>query len=285
MTVLRLYPPPQRKMPLCGLYLGHRLHHRAQAGGLLIYANYIASLDGRIALPDVHGEQGVPASLANKRDWRLYQELAAQSDIMLTSARYFRQLARGSAQDLLPVGRESGYADLAAWRLDEGLKAQPDVAILSRSLDIPQAALEAVRDRKVLLLTGRDADAQGIERLTSLGVSVLQSGQPELDGVEIRSLLSAGGYRSAYMIAGPEVHRTLLAGGLDLLFLTQRHRLLGGDDFSSIMRGELDTPVDMELQSLYLDEQAALHERGGQSFACYAVMPELASSAAEQGAE
>ncbi|PJC70908.1 MAG: hypothetical protein CO017_02895, partial [Zetaproteobacteria bacterium CG_4_8_14_3_um_filter_59_5] len=72
---------------------------------------------------------------------------------------------------------------------------------------------------------------------------------------------------------GPEVHRTLLCGGLDLLFLTQRHRLLGGNDFSSIMQGQLESSVDMELQSLYLDEQALLHERGGQCFACYAVMP------------
>ncbi|HCS13481.1 MAG: pyrimidine reductase [Zetaproteobacteria bacterium CG06_land_8_20_14_3_00_59_53] len=273
MTVLRLYPPPQRKMPLHGLYLALRLHRRSQAGGLLIYANYIASLDGRISLPDAHGEQGVPATLANKRDWRLYQELAAQSDIMLTSARYFRQLARGKAQDLLPVGREKEYADLAAWRLDEGLQAQPDVAILSRSLDIPQAALEAVGDRKVLVLTGRDADVRDIERLTLPGVRVLQNEQFELDGAGIRSMLAAEGYRSAYMIAGPEVHRTLLCGGLDLLFLTQRHRLLGGNDFSSIMQGQLESSVDMELQSLYLDEQALLHERGGQCFACYAVMP------------
>jgi len=260
-------------MPLQGLYLALRLHRQAADGGLLIYANYIASLDGRISLPDAAGEQIVPASLANKRDWRLYQELAAQSDVMLTSARYFRQLAKGNAQDLLPVGREPAYADLAAWRLAEGLQAQPDVAILSRSLDIPQAALDAIGDRRVLLLTGKDADTAAVERLKAQGVSVLISRQSELDGAEIRRLLAARNYRSAYMIAGPEVHRTLLAGGLDLLFLTQRHRLLGGNDFSSIMQGELDTPVDMELQSLYLDEEAVLHERGGQCFACYAVMP------------
>ena len=105
MTVLRLYPAPQQKIPLKGLYLSLSLHRQAESGEVFIYANFIASLDGRISLLDAHGEQGVPASLANKRDWRLYQELAAQSDIMLTSARYFRQLARGNAQDLLPVGR------------------------------------------------------------------------------------------------------------------------------------------------------------------------------------
>jgi len=274
MTVLRLYPAPQQKIPLKGLYLSLSLHRQAESGEVFIYANFIASLDGRISLLDAHGEQGVPASLANKRDWRLYQELAAQSDIMLTSARYFRQLARGNAQDLLPVGREADYADLAAWRLNEGLTVQPDVAILSRSLDIPQAALEKVQDRRVLVLTGADAPQSQVDRLTQQGLAVLRSEAQELDGPAIRRLLAGEGYRSAYMIAGLEVHRTLLDGGLDMLFLTQRHRLLGGDDFRSIMQGNLARPVDMQLRSLYLDEQACLDERGGQSFASYAVLPQ-----------
>jgi len=262
-------------MPLKGMYLPLCLHRQATEGALLIYANFIASLDGRISLPDASGEQGVPGSLANKRDWRLYQELAAQADIMLTSARYFRQLVRGSAQDLLPVGMESDYADLADWRLSEGMKAQPDVAILSRSLDIPKASLEAVRDRRVFVLSAADAPQDRVAELEALGVTVLISGQQTLDGSEVRSLLVAEGYRSAYMIAGPEVHRTLLDGGLDLLFLSQRHRLLGGDDFRSIMQGNMDRPVDLQLLSLYLDDDAFENQRGGQSFACYAVMPQV----------
>jgi len=261
-------------MALNGLYLGFRLHREAAAGEVFVYANFIASLDGRISLPGTDGEQGVPASLANKRDWRLYQELAAQADVMLTSARYFRQLAKGSAQDLLPVGNEPEYADLAAWRLSQGLKAQPDVAILSRSLDIPQAALDKIDDRRILVLTGSAAPKERVSELESRGVRVLCSAEQQVDGITVRSLLSAEGYSSAYMIAGPEVHRTLLDGGLDRLFLTQRHRLLGGDDFRSIMQGGLDKPVDMQLRSLFLDEQSYLNESGGQSFACYAILPQ-----------
>jgi riboflavin biosynthesis pyrimidine reductase len=279
MTVLQLYPPPQQKMPLKGLYLGLRLHRQATAGGIFVYANFIASLDGRISLPDADGEQVVPAALANKHDWRLYQELAAQADILLTSARYFRQLARGRAQDLLPVGCEAAYADLAAWRLNEGLQAQPDVAILSRSLDIPQAALDKVQDRRVLVLTGKDAPQERIASLSARGVQVLHGGEGQLDGSAVRRLLGAEGYRSAYMIAGPEVHRSMLAGGLDMLFLSQRYCLLGGDDFRSIMQGNLDKPVDMQLRSLYLDDAALLHQRGGQSFACYGVLPQAGDGA------
>ena len=272
MTVLRLYPAPQRQLSLQGLYLGLGLHRRAAPGGILIYANYIASIDGRISLPDTSGEQGVPASLANRRDWRLYQELAAQADIMLTSARYFRQLAQERAQDLLPVGKDDAYADLAGWRLDQGLNPQPDVAILSVSLDIPEAALEAVRDRRVLVLTGGNAPAEKVERLERLGVLVLVCGEGGVEGKSVRRMLVAEGYRAAYLIAGPGVFHSMLNGGLDLLFLTQRHRLLGGEDFRTILQEGLDRPLDLRLCSLYLDETDA----PGQSFACYALSAESA---------
>lgn len=106
MSVLRLYPAPPEPTQLEGLYLKLNLHLQVEVGEILIYSNYIASMDGRISLRDTStGRFIVPEAIANKRDWRLYQELAAQSDVMITSARYFRQLAKGEAQDLLPVGQ------------------------------------------------------------------------------------------------------------------------------------------------------------------------------------
>jgi len=43
----------------------------------------------------------VPDSVANPRDWRLFQELAAQADVLVMSARHLRELAAGAAQDSL----------------------------------------------------------------------------------------------------------------------------------------------------------------------------------------
>ncbi len=246
------------------VYLDLQLHRQAKPGDVLIYANYITSLDGRIALADSDGGQQVPKALANKRDWRLYQELAAQSDIMLTSARYFRQLAKGNAQDLLPVGAGEDYADLRDWRKSEGLKAQPDVAIVSASLDIPQAALENVSDRRILVLTTERANDAKVAGLEALGVEVVIAGARQVEGELLKGVLVANGYTSAYMIAGPALHATLVSADvLDLLFLTTRYMLLGGDDFSSMMQGHLEHPVHLELETLFFDAA------GGQSFACY----------------
>jgi len=152
-TVLQLYPAPGGEVGLEGLYLQHNLHQLGTASKPLVYANFITSLDGRIGIPK-SGTQThqVPPSIANSRDWRLFQELAAQSDVLLTTARYFRQLDSGDAQDMLPIGNEAAFEYLRQWRIDQGLTPQPALAILSSSLEIPLNALQAYRDRFICVV-------------------------------------------------------------------------------------------------------------------------------------
>jgi len=253
MGVIRLFPRCGAQMPLRGLYLSLHLQHQAAAGDVLIYANYIASVDGRISLwSEQKQTQEVPASLANSRDWRLYQELAAQSDIMITSARYFRQLAQGSAQDLLPVGHDDAFGDLRRWRDQQDMQPQPDVLILSDSLDIPLHVLP--QDRRIWVLTGSDSDVTRRQLLEDAGAHVVCAEKTHVDGIFLRRQLILWGYRSAYMIAGPQVHHTLLTcGALDELFLTTRHCLLGGANFHTCLEGSLNTAMPLQLLSLYLD--------------------------------
>jgi len=270
MSVLQLFPPDGSGQNLQGLYLAMNLHQQASADDVFIYANYIASLDGRIAMEKAgSGEFEVPASIANPRDWRLYQELAAQSDVMLTSARYFRQLAKGCAQDLLPVGKGDDYADLVRWRREHGLKLQPDVMVLSSSLDLPLAALQSLTDRQVIIVTGSSSETNKRALLEAAGFPVLLAGEGRIvEGGRLKQLLIEYGYRSAYMIAGPEVHGALLSAGvLDELFLTTHLSLLGGDRFYTIAGRELGKTVGLQIQSLYLDQLDA----GSQLFARFRV--------------
>jgi len=259
-SVLRLYPAPREETPLAGLYLGLNLHQAAADGDVCIYSNYIASLDGRISVRNPEtGEQEVPGSIANKRDWRLYQELAAQSDVTITSARYFRQLAGGRAQDLLPPGREPEYRDLYQWRRSQGLDARPAVAIVSNSLDIPAAALDVVHDRDIYVFTTQRADPAWEKALKRRGAHVIHAGEKAcVEGGALRRQLAGLGFGSAGMIAGPQVHGTLVrAGALDRLFLTTHYSLLGGGEFRTILQGELAAPASLELKSLYLDTETS----------------------------
>jgi len=256
MSVLRLYPVPQEKKPLKGLYLGLNLHRQAPDDDVLIYSNYIASVDGRISLHNADtGQFSVPEAIANKRDWRLYQELAAQADVMITSARYFRQLAAGQAQDLLPVGQSRDFADLLDWRRAQGLNAQSAVAIISNSLDIPAEALDMVHGRDIYVFTTEQADPAWEIALKHRGAHVLHAGSAKgVDGGVLRRQLAGLGFSSAYMIAGPQVHAMLIkAGALDRLFLTTHYSLLGGNEFHTVLQDELEVPARLELESLYLD--------------------------------
>jgi len=259
MTVLSLFPVGGKERALEGLYLGLNLHRVAEDGDLLIYSNYISSIDGRISLTLDHSDESqVPDAIINGRDWRLYQELAAQSDVMITSARYFRQLAKGKAQDLLPVGQEPAYADLPGWRASEGLKAQPDVVIISNSLDIPVSSLAMLEGRRILVFTGKHAEASKVTLLEAAGAELFVMDGSEVSGTALKVALIGLGYRSAYMIAGPLVHRTLITDRvLNLLFLTTRLRLIGGSSFDTILAGDIGVAAEVYLRSLYLDQNAS----------------------------
>ena len=102
-TVIRLYPQPSREAPLQGLYLDHDLRRHAEGlGRPFVYSNFVTSLDGRIAVPGPTGSGLiVPKQIANPRDWRLFQELAVQADLIISSGRYLRDYAEGHAEEIL----------------------------------------------------------------------------------------------------------------------------------------------------------------------------------------
>ncbi len=269
--ITQLYPGSGDMVPLHGLYLDPSIRD-VQTATAFIYSNFVASLDGRIAL--AAGERTthqVPGSIANDRDWRLFQELAAQSDLLITSARYFRQSVLGESQDNLPVGPSPAFDDLRAWRRDRGLTVQPDVAVFSASLDIPPQALRAFEDRRVLVLTGEQADPAARDRLSGeTHAEIVGCGEGQgVDGTRVRGKLSELGYRFVYATAGPSVLHTLAAGGaLDRLYLTIANRLLGGTEYDTLTWGPpLAPPLDLPLRSLYHDPIAP--EGAGQLFAVY----------------
>jgi riboflavin biosynthesis pyrimidine reductase len=270
-NILKLFPGPASEVELEGLYLNAPLLPDGWGGEIFVYANFVTSLDGRIAVTDSHsGLTIVPGTIANPRDWRLFQELAAHADVLLSSGRYLRDLEAGVAQDSLPLGHKPEFADLRRWRLDQGLPAQPDIAVMSRSLDfkLPREWFED--GRRVLILTTADASEERADSLRLEGAEVVRlSGAGEVGGQAAVARLQALGYRRLYCVAGPYVLRALLAdAAVDTLFLTTVHRLIGGSDSPGILEGaQLPSPVDFKLTSLYFDAQA--RKNLGQSLARY----------------
>jgi riboflavin biosynthesis pyrimidine reductase len=274
-----LYPGPGDKVPLNGLYLNSGLRESAGVGPL-VYTNFIASIDGRIALARADGHLQAPKAITNPRDWRLFQELAALSDVLITSASQMRDIAqrqnqdkmRDKTQDGLPVSHDLAYQDLVAFRRERGLSPQPAVAIVSASLDIPLSSLPTPAQREVVIITGARSDLHRQRILSKAGYRLIAVGDSErVDGAQLVAALVKLNYKIMYSIGGPQICHTLLASKqLHSLYVTSAHRLLGGTDFDTLMWGPaFATPRDLELRSLYLDP-AALNG-AGQSFAHYAV--------------
>ena len=255
----RLYPG-SGSQALEGLYLDPRWRADAVPGaaGCFVYANFVASLDGRIAVAaGTSGRLGVPATLANPRDWRLYLELAAQADVLLVSGRYVRELAAGTAQAGFALG-EDAPADLLAFRASQGLPPRPALAVLSASLDLPSASLAAARaQRRVLVITSDSAPLARRQALDADGCEVLAAGDRRVDAARALAVLADLGLRYVYAIAGPEVLRTLVAAGcLDRLYLTTVFRLLGGDRIATLLAGDLlQPPAEFRLREAYLDQR------------------------------
>ncbi len=271
--IYRIYPTPAQEMDLEGAYLEHDLRNIAKpAGRPVVYANFIASLDGRIAIPHGAGEGlGTPKATANDRDWRLFQELAAQADILISSGRYLRDWADGKAQEILQVN-DPRYADLRDWRTERGLNPYPDFALLSEKLDftIPDVIRDA--GRKVVVFTTETSDPVRRAMIASQVDQVIIVGKEEISASKMVSELGELGYCSIYSAAGPRIFHLLLTEGvLDRFYLTVVNKFLGGHEFASILEGEqLNPPATAQIERMYLDQ----HALGGvgQLLVCYRLM-------------
>lgn len=271
--ILALYPPGSEPVEVQGLYLGLRLHRLGTVQRPMVFANFLSSLDGRIALPDSGGPSShVPKEMTTANDFRLLQELEAQTDCIVTHGGYLRALAEGRLGNILEIGRRSDSHDLAQWREGEGLPAQPLIVVASASLDFTLPEFLLAGRQPCCIATGALADQRRIAAWKEKGVQVIIAGEGR--GVEGRALieaLSAFGCRCMYLSAGPWMLETMLRDGqLSKVFHTTTHQLVGGVGPITMLGGErLGCLGNLTLRSLYYD--ASSPPESGQFFAHYDV--------------
>lgn len=252
-SLLRLYPNSGEKCAITGLYLAHQIYKLGTTESPFVYANFLSSLDGRIALEDVsQSTTYIPKHLTTASDFRLFMELHAQADCLISHGGYMRALGEGRLGNILQVRDK----DLVEWRRNNNLKAQPAVIIASASLNFPMHRSLQEHAQKVYIATGRNADPDRIRYWKDLGYPILVTGVDRMvQGAPLINELRGLGYKSIYLIAGPQMLDTIVREKqLSRLYLTITHQLIGGKDFRTLLTGStLGTEGNLILKSIYYD--------------------------------
>ncbi|MCK5478701.1 MAG: dihydrofolate reductase family protein [Methylococcales bacterium] len=266
--LLRLFPIPQKEVPLTGLYLDHQIHELGTQSHPFVYANFVSSLDGRIALADSqHGDTYIPKQLMTPSDFMLFMELHAQADCLITHGGYLRALATKQLGNILQVGNHPKCTDLINWRKNNKLTAQPAIVIASASLDFPMHESLKNKHQSVYIATGLHADPYRANKWKKKGYTLLFCGEEKLvQGASLIHQLSKLGYKSIYLIAGPQMLDTIIRENqLSRLYQTITHQLIGGKNFRTLLpNSELGSKGNLTLKSLYYD--AASPVASGQFF-------------------
>jgi len=242
--VNRQIEPEERRVSLEGMYLSHDLQELAKSlDRPIVVANYVTDLNDVIA---IEGVRGSPEKLKNPSDWRLFQELTAQADVLITGASYmndFMEKGKSVQNVLTQFDKGSPFEDLGIWREQHGLQRNPDVVIVSRSLSfsLPEVIFQRGR-RAFIFTTYRMSDSENAKELERTGATVIGAGHEGVDGAAMIERLDHEGYKVIKMITGPRVLRILMdaqfktqggellrKGALDRLYITRVDRKITDD--------------------------------------------------------
>jgi riboflavin biosynthesis pyrimidine reductase len=274
--IVELYPHAGTTRELNGTYLAHDLSRLGTPEQPFVYANFVSSLDGRIAVVEAEtGESYVLEDLTSGHDWRLFQELQAQADCLVTHGGYLRALAARKFDDILQVGIAKQALDIGHWRTAHGLTRQPAIAIVSRTLDFPLPPSLERHEQRVHIITANDAPPDRVAFWVEHGCEVVFAGSGvSVEGAPMIRTLGERGYSRLYLLAGPQMLETVLRdGSLSRLYLTLTHQLIGGEMFHTLTTGpRLGRAGRLQLHTLYYDSAAP--KGTGQWFASFDVRRE-----------
>jgi riboflavin biosynthesis pyrimidine reductase len=215
-----------------------------------VYANFVATLDGVVAIPSVPRSNELVAGDSDA-DRFLMGVLRALADVVLVGAGVLRESPKSTwrAEQIYPPAADA----YSALRASLGLPSAPEIAVLCGwgHIDPEHPVLRG----RALVLTS-DRGASRLEGRLPEGAIVVSLGRPlRFTGDAIIGALRARGHRRILSEAGPHTFGTLVrAQVVDELFLTTSP-LLAGDDgsgsrFHLVESADLVPPAGARLLSV-----------------------------------
>jgi len=189
-----------------------------------LYANFVASVDGVVAIPTTETESSQMIAAGSKRDRFVMGLLRACADAVLIGAGTLHASPRGqwTAEHAYPPAAPL-YAELRRLR---NRPARPTLAVVSGSgrIDPHHPGLA----ERALVLTSEQGAARLGDRLPRSATIVPIGSESPIDPVATIEALRAGGHTLILCEGGPTLFGELTAAGLvDELFLTLSPLLAG----------------------------------------------------------
>jgi riboflavin biosynthesis pyrimidine reductase len=193
--------------------------------GTWVRVNFVSTVDGA-----AHGADSRAASISSPADQRLFALLRSLCDLVLVGAGTAR------AERYRPVERDEVSSEL---RQRLGLAPTPTIAVVSRSLDVPDMLL-GDGTAPTLVVTSADAPRSRLAALID-DDRIVMAGEGRVDLSSAIEALSRRGFRRVLCEGGPTLFADLVrADRLDELCLTLSPLVVAGDA-RRITRGPLIT--------------------------------------------
>lgn len=263
MSIIQLFPEAKTYRSNRGIYLNEIPLQTAKP---FVYGNFLTSLDGRIAVKQ-NGMPTLPDALRSDNDLRLLLELRAQADCIVTHGGYMRARAEGRLGDILTVGADSIHSDLAQWRLDHAMPAQPAVVICSNTLAFPMPS--EIDAENIIIASSAAGDTRRRANYVRRGYRVVQAGAQRVTGRALLSQLNQLGFKRIYLCAGPELFESFAAAAcLQRLYLTLSVQLLGHSEYLTMIPGRHEPRYPhLKLRRMIIDNSQA--RKPAQLFAAF----------------
>ncbi|HEY0463000.1 MAG TPA: dihydrofolate reductase family protein [Polyangiaceae bacterium] len=215
--------------------------------GECVFANFVASLDGVVALPG-DTESGQIISGRNPADRFVMGLLRAAADAVLLGAGTFRKSGRHLwLPDRIYPAAEAAFKEM---RVQLGLSERPQFVLVSASgsIDVTEPAIEGA-----WIFTTPPGEARLRPQLPASARLTVQDSD-RISFVDLLSAVRAAGHQRVLTEGGPSLFSQLVQDGLlDQLFLTSSPRLFGrfpGDDRKSLAQSLDLGGANFELRSL-----------------------------------
>ncbi|MFN8018309.1 MAG: pyrimidine reductase family protein [Acidimicrobiales bacterium] len=208
----------------------------AEAVGLVLALNMVASIDGATAVAGRSGGLGSPSDKA------VFRALRDAADVILVAA--------GTA-------RAEGYGpprtspEAQAIRVAAGRAPHPRIAVVSASLDLdPTTTMFREAPEPPLVLTSDDADAARAKALGEVA-EVVRLGRGLVAPEALVAALRDRGVGPVICEGGPTLNGMLVAAGVvDRVHLTTAPMMVGGSSLRVAVGAE-ERVLDFELASLW----------------------------------